>query len=64
MNINLSDADLTRIVGNLVQDNTWETFDKGYTDRLESINIRDNAQFDESPLQYFGIQVKIQQDYY
>jgi hypothetical protein len=41
MDINLSDSDMTRMIGNLIQDNEWESFDKGYQDRLENIDIRD-----------------------
>ena len=59
MDINLSDADLTRMVGNLLQDNEWESFDKGYNDRLETIDFRDENQFSEGPLEYFGLQIKI-----
>ena len=60
MDINLSDADLTRMVGNLLQDNEWESFDKGYNDRLETIDFRDEHQFSEGALEYFGLQIKIQ----
>ena len=55
LNVNLDDPEMTRVVGNLLQNNTWESFDDGDNDRLSHIDVREDAQFENSTLDYFGV---------
>ena len=54
----------TRLVGNLFQNNSWEVFATHNVDRLKHLDLRNDRQFEASPVEFFGFNVRLPQSYY
>jgi hypothetical protein len=59
-----AENDYFKVQGNLFQNNTWDSFEQKITDRLKYFDVRNDNDFGASPLEYCGVQVKLDQGYY
>lgn len=57
-------AEYVRLIGNALQNNTWQAFTDGAYDRLQHLSVRKTDEQAVSPLEYFGFRVKLPQNYY
>lgn len=62
--IQTDNAASVRVIGNALQNNTWQAFTDGAYDRLQHLSVRNTDQQAISPLEFFGFRVKMPQAYY